>query len=191
MLVQSYQRRVFMKKLLLFALAISLGGIAFAADVDCSIEENCHCNFFSQEQFYGIKGCHSCPVRENGRFVKCEKIAATNHSGEIDRDCCWLNTPHRPEGHPWSNCYTNAYVLNWGSGSPWSKRCIKLLDGLVSEGSNGGTGTGGTNGNAIGHKNPVKVKPTPKKPSAPKPAVSEKSVKSDKQVQPSDKKAAK
>lgn len=151
-----------MKKILLFAFAISLGSIAFALNnVDCSVEANCHCGFFSQSQFYGIKGCSSCPVRENGHLVKCESIA---NNGVVDRDCCWLNTPQRPQNHPWTNCYTNAYViLDPSYGPPWARRCVTFLNDLVSNGSNGGgagapNGGNGGNGGNIGHNgNAIKL----------------------------------
>ena len=140
-----------MRKFLLFAIATSLGTIAFALNgVDCSVEENCHCGFFSQQQFYGIKGCSSCPVRENGHYLKCETLA--QNGGVIDRDCCWLNTPQRPQNHPWSNCYTNAYViLDPSYGPPWAVRCVGLLDSLVSSGANGGNGGNSGNGGNIGN----------------------------------------
>ena len=134
-----------MKKILLFAIAISLGSIAFAInDVDCSVEENCHCNYFSQPRYYGIKGCRSCPVRENGHYVKCENVA--NKDGVIDRDCCWLNTP--PHREPWENCYTNAYViLDPLYGPPWARQCVKLLNNLVRNTTGETTGNTGNGGN--------------------------------------------
>ncbi|MBQ3934124.1 MAG: hypothetical protein II726_02920 [Elusimicrobiaceae bacterium] len=194
-----------MKKILLFAFAISLGSIAFALNgVDCSVEENCHCGFFSQQQFYGIKGCSSCPVRENGHYLKCETLA--QNGGVIDRDCCWLNTPQRPETHPWSNCYTNAYViLDPSYGPPWAVRCVGLLDSLVASGANGGTGgsTGGTNGSngstnnnvkkVTGNNNSGKINPVNRPAHVAKPSRPVVSGKSEKQtpVQPSSKKPAK
>ncbi|MBO4707589.1 MAG: hypothetical protein J5594_03405 [Elusimicrobiaceae bacterium] len=109
----------------------------------------------------------------------------------VNTDCCWLNTPQRPQNHPWSNCYTNAYViLDPSYGPPWARNCVKLLDALVGNGPesgagapNGGNGNNGSNGNnggaavkktkvnkPTGHvitpSKPVKVNTTAQKSSA-------------------------
>ena len=140
-----------MKKIFLFAVALALGGIAFAQDVPQEV-----CEFFGHPHWQpvSIKGCLTCPVRDaQGKYVKCETPGNTNG------DCCWLNTP--PQQPVTGNCYTNAYALNWGPGSPWARRCIALLNDLLAQGGvTGGTGTNGGNNGGNGAnsvKDPGKV----------------------------------
>lgn len=183
-----------MRKFLLFAIAISLGSIAFADTWDPQELPAETCEFFSHQNWAGgsRKGCLTCPVRDgSGHLVKCE----TN----FDRDCCWLNTPKAPHLDPvLANCYTNACILG---PNPWSVKCICKLNCAMSGSSqscytqcnaiqhpnqvpqgyscnvpsgnggnagNGGNvgngGNGGNNGN-VGNKTHKKI--TPKKPTNP------------------------
>ena len=144
-----------MKQSLLFAIAILLGSVAFAQQVPPGI-----CEFFSYPNWQpvSLRGCHSCPVRENGKLVMCEEVLAPltkkNTTGQsyTVRNCCWLNTP--PRRPVTDNCYTNAYVL---PGTPWAARCVELLDSLANPGKNGGRG--GAKGGAKVNKKTTVNKP--------------------------------
>ena len=186
-----------MRKFLLFAIAISLGSIAFADTWDPQELPAETCEFFSHQSWNGgsRKGCLTCPVRDgSGHVVKCET--------DFNRDCCWLNTPKAPHLDPdLGNCYTNACVLG---PNPWSVKCICKLncsksvssqscytqcnaiqhpnqvpqgyscnvpDGNGGNAGNGGNvgngGNGGNNGNG-GNSSRIARKVTPRKPITPK-----------------------
>ena len=158
-----------MKKLLLLALAISLGSIAFAGTWDPEELPSETCNYFAYGSWQdgSLKGCLTCPVRDGqGHLVKCE----TNPN----RDCCWLNTPTHTDP-VLGNCYTNACVLG---PNPWSVKCICKLNcamnnptqncyaecntiqhpnqvpsGYSCNVPNGNGGNGGTNGGTSGGTN--------------------------------------
>ncbi len=121
-----------MKKILLFALAISLGSIAFAAWPPDPLPQST-CDFFGYPSWHNrsVKGCLTCPVRDgNGNYVTCESVSAAN-GGQINRDCCWLNTPKDQNLDPiLGNCYTNGCVLG---PNPWSVKCVCKLNCAMSD----------------------------------------------------------
>ena len=123
-----------MRKFLLFAIAVSLGTIAFAAWPPDPLPQ-ATCDFFGYPNWNNrsVKGCLTCPVYENGHKVTCESVAAAN-GGVIDRDCCWLNTPQGANlDSTLGNCYTNGCVLG---PNPWSVKCICKLNCAMSDPSN-------------------------------------------------------
>ena len=122
-----------MRKFLLFAIAISLGSIAFAQLPPWPPEplDQATCDFFGYPNWNGrsVKGCLTCPVYKNGHRVTCEKILEQH--GTIDEDCCWLNTPKAPNlDSTLGNCYTNGCVLG---PNPWSVKCICKLNCAMSD----------------------------------------------------------
>jgi hypothetical protein len=125
-----------MRKFLLFAIAISLGSIAFAGTWDPQPLDQATCDFFGYPAWApngntrSVKGCLTCPVYENGHRVTCESVAAANN-GVINKDCCWLNTPKNQNLDPiLGNCYTNGCVLG---PNPWSVKCVCLLNCAMSD----------------------------------------------------------
>ena len=126
-------RRMTMKKFLLFAFAISLGSVAFAAWPPPPLPQGT-CDFFGYPSWHNrsVKGCLTCPVYENGHKVTCESVSAAN-GGVINKDCCWLNTPKNETTSGGynnldpilGNCYTNGCVLG---PNPWSVKCVCLLN---------------------------------------------------------------
>ena len=121
-----------MKKILLFAFAICLGGIAFAEVWDPPQLDQATCNFFGYPNWVSngvqrsVKGCMTCPVYDaNGHRVTCEsEVTNPQHPGVITKDCCWLNTPS-VQDPVLGNCYTNGCVLG---PNPWSVKCICKLN---------------------------------------------------------------
>ncbi len=142
-----------MKKLFLFAIAISLCSIAFAAWPPEPLDQ-ATCDFFGYPAWShngtprSVKGCLTCPVRdEDGKYVTCEKVLEEN--GTINEDCCWLNTPKAPNLDPiLGNCYTNGCVLG---PNPWSVKCVCKLNCAMSD----PTSECYANCNAIQHPNQV------------------------------------
>lgn len=130
-----------MRKFLLFAIAISLGSIAFAQLPPWPPEplDQATCDFFGYPNWNGrsVKGCLTCPVYKNGHRVTCESVSAAN-GGVINKDCCWLNTPKDETGNggynnldsTLGNCYTNGCVLG---PNPWSVKCICKLNCAMSD----------------------------------------------------------
>ena len=129
-----------MRKFLLFAIAILLGGIAFAEVWDPQPLDQLTCDFFGYPSWNSrsVKGCLTCPVYdENNHRVTCESVSAAN-GGVINRDCCWLNTPKDETAQGGynnldpilGNCYTNGCVLG---PNPWSVKCICKLNCAMSD----------------------------------------------------------
>lgn len=119
-----------MKKVLLFAFAISLVSIAFAWPPEPLDQATCDFFGYPNWNHRSVKGCLTCPVYENGHKVTCESVAAAN-GGVIDRDCCWLNTPKGSNlDSTLGNCYTNGCVLG---PNPWSVKCICKLNCAMSD----------------------------------------------------------
>ena len=81
-----------MRKFLLFAIATSLGSIAFAAG-------NWYCERFSPPQWrFNLKGCKSCPVTNSqGELITCESLPS-NHVPIAAQDCCWNRPPLQTSG---------------------------------------------------------------------------------------------
>lgn len=114
-----------MKKILLCALAISLGSIAFA-------EEPWYCQRFSPPQWsINLRGCKSCPVRDTyGTLIKCTN---TNN-----KKCCWDVPPFQTSQGRYS-CTTDHFV-----GLYSSPECEQFFNGIGNGKGNNEKGAGNT-----------------------------------------------